>query len=299
MPRIVIKNNSVFFIINLTRNDMKKSIFMMTLVTALLMTGCAPKKDLVACQEENKALQANYQDTKEQLAASAARVTSLEEQVKELRRNNAKLQASLDKSLTNTSQNNVSIEKLVDQINESNQYIRHLVEVKSKSDSLNMVLTNNLTRSLSKEDMKEVDVQVMKGVVYISLADNMLYQSGSYEISDRAAATLSKIAKIISDYKDYDVLIEGNTDNVPMKGTNIRNNWDLSCLRASSVVQCLQTKYGVDPKRLTAGGRGEFNPIADNNTDAGRATNRRTQIIITPKLDEFMDLIGKAPSDKK
>lgn len=298
MPRIVIKNNSVFFIINLTRNDMKKSIFMMTLVTALLMTGCAPKKDLVACQEENKALQANYQDTKEQLAASAARVTSLEEQVKELRRNNAKLQASLDKSLTNTSQNNVSIEKLVDQINESNQYIRHLVEVKSKSDSLNMVLTNNLTRSLSKEDMKEVDVQVMKGVVYISLADNMLYQSGSYEISDRAAATLSKIAKIISDYKDYDVLIEGNTDNVPMKGTNIRNNWDLSCLRASSVVQCLQNKYGVDPKRLTAGGRGEFNPIADNNTDAGRATNRRTQIIITPKLDEFMDLIGKAPGKK-
>ena len=158
----------------------------------------------------------------------------------------------------------MNVAKLVDQINESNQYIRHLVEVKSKSDSLNMVLTNNLTRSLSKEDMKEVDVQVMKGVVYISLADNMLYQSGSYEISDRAAATLSKIAKIISDYKDYDVLIEGNTDNVPMKGTNIRNNWDLSCLRASSVVQCLQTKYGVDPKRLTAGGRGEFNPIADN-----------------------------------
>ena len=208
------------------------------------------------------------------------------------------MQESLNQSLAAANSNNVNVAKLVDQVNESNQYIRHLVEVKSKSDSLNMVLTNNLTRSLSKEDMKEVDVQVMKGVVYISLADNMLYQSGSYEISDRAAATLSKIAKIISDYKDYDVLIEGNTDNVPMKGTNIRNNWDLSCLRASSVVQCLQNKYGVDPKRLTAGGRGEFNPIADNNTDAGRATNRRTQIIITPKLDEFMDLIGKAPGKK-
>ena len=200
---------------------MKKSIFMMTLVTALLMTGCAPKKDLVACQEENKALQANYQDAKEQLAASAARVTSLEEQVKELRRNNAKLQASLDKSLTNTSQNNVSIEKLVDQINESNQYIRHLVEVKSKSDSLNMVLTNNLTRSLSKEELKEVDVQVLKGVVYISLADNMLYKSGSYEINSRASETLSKIAKIIKDYKDYDVLVEGNTDDVPISRENM------------------------------------------------------------------------------
>ena len=277
---------------------MKKSIFMMSLVSVLLLTSCASKKDLVACQEENKALQANYQDTKEQLAASTTRVASLEEQIAELRKTNATLQASLDKSLTNTSQNNVSIEKLVDQINESNQYIRHLVEVKSKSDSLNMVLTNNLTRSLSKEELKEVDVLVLKGVVYISMAYNMLYKSGSYEINDRAAETLSKIAKIIKDYKDYDVLIEGNTDDVPIKRENIRNNWDLSCLRASSVVQALQNNYGVDPKRLTAGGRGEYNPLQPNTTEVGKQRNRRTQIIITPKLDEFMDLIGQAPEEK-
>ena len=274
---------------------MKKSIFMISLVSVLLMTSCASKKDLVACQEENKALQTNFQNTKEQLAASTTRVASLEEQIAELRKANATLQAALDKSLTNTSQNNVSIEKLVDQITESNQYIRHLVEVKSKSDSLNMVLTNNLTRSLSKEELKEVDVQVLKGVVYISLADNMLYKSGSYEINDRAAETLSKIAKIIKDYKDYDVLIEGNTDDVPIKRENIRNNWDLSCLRASSVVQALQNNYGVDPKRLTAGGRGEYNPLQPNTTEVGKQRNRRTQIIITPKLDEFMDLIGQAP----
>ena len=277
---------------------MKKSIFMMSLVSVLLMTSCASKKDLAACQEENKALQTNYQNTKEQLAASTTRVASLEEQIAELRKANETLQASLDKSLTNTSQNNVSIEKLVDQINESNQYIRHLVEVKSKSDSLNMVLTNNLTRSLSKEELKEVDVQVLKGVVYISLADNMLYKSGSYEINDRAAETLSKIAKIIKDYRDYDVLIEGNTDDVPIKRENIRNNWDLSCLRASSVVQALQNNYGVDPKRLTAGGRGEYNPLQPNTTEVGKQRNRRTQIIITPKLDEFMELIGQAPEEK-
>ena len=277
---------------------MKKNVIIIAVGTALLLSSCASKKDLVACQEENKALQTNYQNTKEQLAASTARVTSLEEQIKELRRNNAKLQQSLDKSLTNTSQNNVSIDKLVDQINESNQYIRHLVEVKSKSDSLNMVLTNNLTRSLSKEELKEVDVQVLKGVVYISLADNMLYKSGSYEINSRASETLSKIAKIIKDYKDYDVLIEGNTDDVPISRENIRNNWDLSCLRASSVVQALQNDYGVDPKRLTAGGRGEYNPLQPNTTEVGKQRNRRTQIIITPKLDEFMDLIGQAPESK-
>ena len=284
---------------------MKKSIFMMSLVSVLLLTSCASKKDLVSCQEENKSLSEKLQESREDLAGKNARITALEDQQRGLQQALAaaeakytKLQESLDKSLTNASQNNISIEKLVDQINESNQYIRHLVEVKSKSDSLNLVLSNNLTRSLSKEELKEVDVQVLKGVVYISLADNMLYESGTYKINKRASETLSKIAKIIKDYKDYDVLIEGNTDNVPIKRENIRNNWDLSCLRASSVVQALQEDYGVDPKRLTAGGRGEYNPIQPYTTEVGKQRNRRTQIIITPKLDEFMELIGQAPEEK-
>ena len=284
---------------------MKKKVILFAATAAILLSSCASKKELMSCRDENKSLTSNLQSTREDLAGKNARITSLEEQLRGMQQalknseqKYAKLQESLDKSLSNASQNNISIEKLVDQINESNQYIRHLVEVKSKSDSLNMVLSNNLTRSLSKEELKEVDVQVLKGVVYISLADNMLYKSGSYEINDRAAETLSKIAKIITDYKDYDVLIEGNTDNVPISKTNIRNNWDLSCLRASSVVQALQNKYGVDPKRLTAGGRGEYNPLQSNDTELGKQRNRRTQIIITPKLDEFMELIGEAPETK-
>ena len=279
---------------------MNKKIIVLALGAIVLLGSCASKKELQACQTENKELGEKYVDVKEQLAAANARLAALQDQLNQKTTDMMHLQTSLDKSLTNASQNNISIEKLVDQINESNQYIRHLVEVKSKSDSLNMVLTNNLTRSLSREEMKEVDVQVLKGVVYISLADHMLYKSGSYEINDRAAETLSKIAKIIKDYKDYDVLIEGNTDNVPVNTTaatmkNIRNNWDLSCLRASSVVQALQNQYGVDPKRLTAGGRGEYNPLVANDTEVGKLRNRRTQIIITPKLDQFMDLIDKAP----
>ena len=283
----------------------QNKLFALALASTLVFSGCASKKDLQNCQNENRQLTANIQDTKDQLAAnkeelaaSKARVASLEEQLKQQKKDYAALQSSLDKSLTNANSNNLNISKLVDQINESNQYIRHLVEVKSKSDSLNMVLTNNLTRSLSREELKEVDVQVLKGVVYISLADNMLYKSGAYEVNDRAQETLSKIAKIIMDYKDYDVLIEGNTDNVPISRENIRNNWDLSCLRASSVVQYLQNHYGVDPKRLTAGGRGEYNPLASNDTSVGKQRNRRTQIIITPKLDQFMDLIDKAPEEK-
>ena len=274
------------------------------MAVALMATSCASKTDLQNCQSENRELTANYQATKEKLAATEASLAAAQEQLSSTKKGYAKLQNSLDKSLTNANQNNISIEKLVDQINESNQYIRHLVEVKSKSDSLNMVLTNNLTRSLSREEMKEVDVQVMKGVVYISLADNMLYQSGSYEVNSRAKETLSKIAKIIQDYKDYDVLIEGNTDNVPVSTTsakmkNIRNNWDLSALRASSVVQYLQDNFGVSPKRMTAGGRGEYNPVTTNDTEVGKMRNRRTQIIITPKLDQFMDLIDKAPEDSQ
>ena len=271
----------------------------------MLFSSCVTKKSLLECQNEKNAFMTKYEqakdelaDTKAKLAAAQARIQSLTEQLAQQKADQAALQQSLDKSLTNTGAGNVNISKLVDQINESNQYIRHLVEVKSKSDSLNMVLTNNLTRSLSKEELKEVDVQVLKGVVYISLADNMLYKSGSYEINDRAAETLSKIAKIIMDYKDYDVLIEGNTDNVPISRENIRNNWDLSCLRASSVVQALQNQYGVDPKRLTAGGRGEYNPLTANDTELGKQRNRRTQIIITPKLDQFMDLIDKAPDEE-
>ena len=158
-----------------------------------------------------------------------------------------------------------------------------------------MVLTNNLTRSLSREELKEVDVKVLKGVVYISLADNMLFKSGSYEVNERAMQTLSKIAKIIKDYGDYDVLVEGNTDNVPIHRTNIRNNWDLSALRASSIVQVLQNDFGINPSRLSAAGRGEFNPIADNDSELGRQRNRRTEIIVTPKRDQFLDLIDKAP----
>ena len=272
------------------------------LAAALLTTSCAMKKDLVNCQNDFKALQDKYNAQSLELKEAQTNVTSLntrlvdaQTELADQKKANKGLQKALNESIN---QGGANISKLVDEINASNKYIKQLVEAKSKSDSLNMALTNKLTRSLSKEELKDVDVQVLKGVVYISLNDNMLYKSGSYEISPKAAETLSKIAKIITDYSDYEVLVEGNTDNVPISKPNIRNNWDLSALRASSVVQELQNKYGVNPSRLTAGGRGEYNPVADNDTDAGRTKNRRTQIIITPQLDQFMDLIDKAPAEE-
>jgi Flagellar motor protein len=270
--------------------------------TAILSQGCVSNKKYRSLQtsydemrNKHQELDKRYQDAQQQLSSADTRVSSLEDQIASERANVKALQDALDKCLASSSQGNVNISKLVDEINASNRYIQHLVNTKNKSDSLNLVLTNRLTRSLSREEMRDVDVQVLKGVVYISLSDNMLYKSGSYEISEKAGETLSKIAKIIMDYKDYDVLVEGNTDNVPISQPNIRNNWDLSALRGSSVVQALQDDYGVDPRRLTAAGRGEYNTIASNDTESGRARNRRTQIIITPKLDQFMELIDKAP----
>ncbi len=285
---------------------MKLSILPVAFAAVLLVSqGCVSTKKYTQLQTSYGELETKHKDlnikflnSQQELSIANTRVKSLEEQIAAGRSNVSALQAALDKCLTTSGQGNVNISKLVDEINSSNKYIQQLVNSKNKSDSLNMVLTNNLTRSLSQQESKDVNVQVLKGVVYVSLSDNMLYKSGGYEISDKANETLSKIAKIITDYKDYDVLVEGNTDSEPISKPNIRNNWDLSALRAASVVMALQNTYNVDPKRLTAGGRGEFNPLASNDTAAGKARNRRTQIIITPKLDQFMELIDKAPEKK-
>ena len=281
-----------------------KFLLPVILLGAALTQSCVSNKKYAALQSDynrsvdtNRNLKQSWQVTQQELAGSRAQAQSLQDQIAQAKSNAAALQDALNKCLAGNNQGNVNIAKLADQITASDKYIQHLVDLKNKSDSLNQILTNNLTRSLSTDEAKDVNVKVLKGVVYISLADNMLYKSGSYMISPSASSILGKVAKIINDYSNYDVLVEGNTDNMPISQVNIRNNWDLSGLRASSVVQSLQNTYNVDPKRLTAGGRGEYNPIADNSTDMGKSQNRRTEIIITPKLDQFMKLIGKpAPS---
>lgn len=286
---------------------MKKIFLYAAFLGAVISMGsCVSKKEFQQLKGDYTNLQGLYNQSQVDLATARTHCKSLEDRLADAQRENeglkrqlAALQGSLDKSLVQNNQGSINISKLVDEINASNKYIKQLVEAKTKSDSLNLVLTNNLTRSLSRDELQEVDVKVLKGVVYVSLADNMLYRSGSYEVNERAKTTLSKIAKILGDYKDFEVLVEGNTDDVPITRPNIRNNWDLSALRASSVVQVLQNDYGIAPNRLSAAGRGQYNPVATNDTELGRQRNRRTQIIITPKLDQFLDLIDKAPATEK
>ena len=274
-------------------------ILTVLLAVTLGLGGCVSNKKYQQLQMEYQSTRDGLLQCNTESKSMTYMIADLKKQNEDLKKSLQDMKSTLDQSMANNQQGNVNIAKLVDEINASNKYIKELISAKSKSDSLNMALTNKLTRSLTNDELKDVDVKVLKGVVYISLADNMLFKSGSYEISDRAMETLSKIAKIIKDYSDYDVLVEGNTDNVPISRTNIRNNWDLSALRASSVVQCLQDNFGINPSRLTAGGRGEYNPISDNNTEVGKQRNRRTEIIITPKLDQFLDLIDKAPDTDK
>lgn len=286
---------------------MKKIFLYAAFLGAVVSMGsCVSKKEFQQLKGDYTNLQGLYNQSQVDLATARTHGKSLEDRLADAQRENSELkrqlsalQGSLDKSLLQNNQGSINISKLVDEINASNKYIKQLVEAKTKSDSLNLVLTNNLTRSLSRDELQEVDVKVLKGVVYVSLADNMLYRSGSYEVNERAKTTLSKIAKILGDYKDFEVLVEGNTDDVPITRPNIRNNWDLSALRASSVVQVLQNDYGIAPNRLSAAGRGQYNPVATNDTELGRQRNRRTQIIITPKLDQFLDLIDKAPATEK
>ena len=224
---------------------MKPRIIAIIAGSALLagsLGSCVSKKKYSELEILHRQMSQDYTTLQTAHQQAQTKAQTLQALLDEARRNNADLKASynalqnsLDNSILQNTQGNVNISKLVDEINASNKYIKQLVQAKSKSDSLNLALTANLTRTLSGNELDEVNVRVLKGVVYISLADNMLFKSGSYQVNQRAMQTLSKIAKIIKDYRDYDVLVEGNTDNVPISRTNIRNNWDLStCLLYTS-----------------------------------------------------------------
>ncbi|MCH5230515.1 MAG: OmpA family protein [Muribaculaceae bacterium] len=282
-----------------------KILGLSVILIGMISTSCVSNKKYAQLEQKYSELELIYGSTRDDLLSCNSDVRNLQTQLENANNVNSQLRTdltdvknALSKAMDQNSQGNVNISKLVDEINASNKYIKQLVDAKSKSDSLNIALTNKLTRSLNTDELRDVDVKVLKGVVYISLSDQMLFKSGSYEVSSQAKQTLEKIAKILKDFKDFDVLVEGNTDNVPISKTNIRNNWDLSALRASSVVQVLQNEFGINPARLSAAGRGEYNPVTDNDTEMGKQRNRRTEIIITPKLDEFMDLIDQAPAEE-
>ena len=262
------------------------------------------KADLEAanqlCEDKLGASERKLASVNTELEYEKIKVRTLEQQMEYFKSTNTNLLDRLADLSVVSKSGAESIQKSLQALNEQNKYIKELTTSMRAKDSLNLALVVNLKRSLGNIADEDVTIEVKKGVVYISLSDKLLFKSGSAEITPRADEVLGKIAKVVNDHKDLDILVEGHTDNVPIKNSCVEDNWDLSVKRATSVVRILQKKYNVTPSRMTAGGRSEFVPKAANTTNEGKSVNRRTEIIILPKLDQFFQLLeAPAPETKK
>lgn len=299
-----------------------KSLLFIILASTLLLNACVGKKKLVAEQnkakeikslyekalsdlgdcrkqqarliedtnEKDKSWQQKAQQCEEEKKALQIKADKLENELNYVRTTNTNLLDRLSDLSVVSKTGAESIKKSLEAINDQNRYIKDLNDSANKKDSINLALVTNLKRSLENINDEDVTVEVKKGVVYVSLSDKMLFKSGSYEINPRADEVLSKIARVVNDHRELDILVEGHTDNVPINTGCMKDNWDLSVMRATAVVRSLQTKYGVQPSRMTAGGRSEYVNKTDNTSADGRRINRRTEIIILPKLDQFFKL---------
>lgn len=264
--------------------------------TAVLESQCLDEKNALQAEldKKNREMQELRNEqlvTSTNLENSRGKVSELQQQLDYFKSTNTDLLARLSDLAVVSKTGAQSIQKSLEALGEQNRYIRDLTSSIQRKDSLNLILVMNLKRALDNIGDEDVNIEVKKGVVYISLSDKLLFKSGSSALNPRAEEVLGKISKIVNDHKELDILVEGHTDNVPIKNNCLSDNWDLSVMRATSVVRHLQSQHKVDPKRMTAGGRSEFTPKGSNETTAGRAENRRTEIIITPKLDQFMQLL--------
>jgi len=268
-----------------------KKVFLIATISALVFSSCVPKQkyaDLEARQKETQDL-LNSATVKlntclEEKATSTAQVKTLQEQVEFLNQQN--------ETITNlTSKGASNLEKTLESLKEKDLKINRMQDALTKRDSMTLALVTSLKGALGDLSDSDIEINVEKGVVYVSISDKLLFTSGSYNITARAKAVLGKVAKVVNNKPDIEFLVEGHTDNVPIKNDVLLDNWDLSVKRATAVVRVLQNDYGVDPKRMTAAGRSYYIPVASNDTAEGKALNRRTRIVVLPKLDQFYNLI--------
>jgi len=286
----------------------------------LLAISCVSKKQLLTSQARVKVLESSMAQVnndcdkiRAQLAEAQTTTKTREVELGAEKNKSQVLEKQVD-MLKNTNDNLLnrmadlsiisktgaeSIKKSLETMSEQGKYIKDLNSSIQRKDSLNMALAMNIKRSLDNVNDKDINVEVRKGVVYISISDKLLFKSGSDDINTAAESVLGKIAKVVNDHKDFDILVEGHTDNVPISNKCVTDNWDLSAMRATAIVRYLQQKHKVAPERMTAGGRGEHIPKMPNTTAEGRSANRRTEIIILPKLDEFFKLLEQQPNKKK
>ncbi len=275
-----------------------KTIKLIAVLSALALASCVSQKKYTTAQDRANLFENNLRNSQNEVTALEAglaneenRSKALEQQMEYFKSTNTDLLARLSDLSIVSKSGAESIKQSLSALNEQNRYIKDLTTSMQRKDSLNLVLVMNLKRSLDNFDDEDINIEVKKGVVYVSISDKMLFRSGSYQVSDRADEVIGKIAKIVNDHKELDILVEGHTDSVPISNECMVDNWDLSVKRATSIVRLMQSKFGVQPARMTAGGRSEYLPKTTNETTEGKAKNRRTEIVILPKLDQFFELL--------
>lgn len=278
---------------------MKKTLFLLTLSCTLLASCVSSKKysELEALQKSTNDLlntaTVKLNTCDEEKAAALANVASLEEQINFLKSNNEDLINNLGNLTTLSQKGAENLEKSLESLKEKDTRIKSLRDAVTRKDSVTLALVTSLKGVLGNIADEDIEINVEKGVVYVSISDKLLFRSGSFSVNKAAKDVLGKVAKVINDKPELEFMVEGHTDNVPIKVEGTQDNWDLSVRRATSIVRILQKDFGVAPERMTAAGRGEYIPIADNDSSAGRAKNRRTRIVVLPKLDQFYDLINQ------
>ena len=289
--------------VNTTSLIMKKA-FLGTLGVALLLTSCVSNKkyaDLEAKQKETQDLlnsaTVKLNSCLEEQAANEAQLQTLQQQNDFLKSNNQELINNMGDLTTLTTKGAENLEKSLESLREKDLMITNLRDAVTRRDSVNLALVQSLKGVLGNLEDDDIEVSVEKGVVFVSISDKLLFRSGSYTVTEAAKRILGKVAKVVNNKPDFEFLVEGHTDNVPFRSGVLVDNWDLSAKRATAVVRVLQKDFKVDPKRMTAAGRSYYVPIVDNNTAANRAKNRRTRIVVLPKLDQFYNMIEEGMKD--
>ena len=269
-----------------------KKIVLSLLVLSLSMTSCVSKKKFTDLEAKQKATQDLLNTATVKLNTCLTEREALASQVDFLKKNNSDLINNMGNLTTLTTKGAENLEKSLESLKEKDLKISRLQDALTKKDSVTLALVTSLKKDVGMDD-PDININVEKGVIMISIADNLLFKSGSYDVSDKAKGVLAKVAKVINSKPDFECMVESHTDNVPYKGGVLLDNWDLSVKRATSIVRVLQSDLGVSPKQLIPAGRSSYIPLVDNDSPANRAKNRRTRIIIMPKIDQFYDMIEK------
>ncbi|MBO0329795.1 OmpA/MotB family protein [[Muricauda] lutisoli] len=281
-----------------------KKVFLGTLAMTVLLSSCVSQKKYAELEAKHKETQdllnsatVKLNDCLEEKATADSRLKTLEDQNAFLKANNQELINNMGNLTTLTTKGAENLEKSLESLREKDLTIRKLQDAVTRRDSVNLALVQSLKGVLGNLDDEDIEISVEKGVVFVSISDKLLFRSGSYNVTSAAKEVLGKVAKVVNNKPDFEFMVEGHTDNVPYRSGVLLDNWDLSAKRATSVVRILQNDFGVDPARMTAAGRSYYVPLVDNDTSANRAKNRRTRIVVLPKIDQFYNMIEEGMKD--